>query len=84
MFIGVQPVKAVRCHREKVSGIVPGESAARKATKRKVPDVTNAVALIASKTATTISKADTLRVNTQNATGVSACLRCKILCCCLT
>ena len=72
MFIGVQPVQQpVRRRGGKVPGIVPGGSAARKSTKRKVSDVNTAVALIAFKP--TISKTDASKVNAQNATGVSAC-----------
>ena len=80
MFIGMQPKKDARRSRRpngNVPVIVPGGSAAQKGTKRKAKDVTNALTVF--KPTTTISKADVSKINTPDASGVSACLRCKIL-----
>ena len=82
MFIGKQPVKQGRN-----SKVVPTAPKDGKASKRKVQDMQdekNAFAITAFKTKTTITKAVVTKVNAPNVTGVSACLRCKILCCCLT
>ena len=75
MCIGEQPTRKIR-HRSK--GNVPP---AKKVPKRKASDITNEVALTVIKTTTTISKADTSKINAPDATAVSACLRWKIVCC---
>ena len=89
MFIGNQPVKRVRNSKAsaKMPVVVPSASAGGKVVKRKVQDLQdekNACALTAFQTKTTITKAVVNKVNAQKVTGVSACPRCKILCCCLT
>ena len=89
MFIGKQPVKRIRNSKAsaKTPVVVPRASAGGKVVKRKAQDVqdgNNAFALTAFKSKTTITKAVVTKVNAPKVTGVSACLRCKILCCCLT
>ena len=89
MFIGNQPVRRVRKSKAsaKMPVVVPRASAGGKVVKRKVQDMQdekNAFAITAFKTKTTITKAVVTKVNAPKVTGVSACLRCKILCCCLT
>ena len=81
MFIGEQPKRDPRRQpSEKAKAAGP-----RKGTKRNASEITDEVALSVSKTMTTISisKADTSKINTPDTYGVSACLRCTILCCCL-
>ena len=89
MFIGKQPVKRIRKSKAsaKTPVVVPRASAGGKVLKRKAQDVqdgNNAFALTAFKSKTTITKAVVSKVNAPKVSGVSACLRCKILCCCLT
>ena len=89
MFIGKQPVKRLRNSKAsaKMPVVVPRASAGGKVVKRKVQDVqddNNAFALTAFKSKTTITKAVVSRVNAPKVSGVGACLRCKLLCCCLT
>ena len=89
MFIGNQPVKRVRNSKAsaKMPAVVPRAPAGGKVVKRKVQDMqddNNAFALTAFKSKTTITKAVVSKVNAPKVSGVSACLRCKILCCCLT
>ena len=83
MFIGNQPVRRVRKSKAsaKMPVVVPRASAGGKVVKRKAPDVQdekNAFVL------TAFPKSVVNKVNAQKVTGVSACPRCKILCCCLT
>ena len=89
MFIGKQPVKQLRNSKDSVQmhAAVPTAPKDEKANKRKVQDIQddkNAFALTAFKTKTTITKAVANKVKGIKVTGVSACPRCKILCCCLT
>ena len=89
MFIGKQPVKRIRNSKAsaKTPVVVPRASAGGKVVKRKAQDVqdgNNAFALTAFKSKTTITKAVVSKVNAPKVSGVSACLRCKLLCCCLT
>ena len=78
MFIGKQTLKETRKSRAKVP-------ADRKVNKRKARDITEKVSrLTVFKPTTTISKADASNINKPDATVVSACIRCKILCCCLS
>ena len=89
MFIGKQPVKRLRNSKDsaQMHAVVPTAPKDGKASKRKVqdiPDDKNAFALTAFKTKTTITKAVVNKVKGPKVTGVSACPRCKILCCCLT
>ena len=79
MFIDKQP-KETRQSRAKVP-------ADRKVNKRKARDTTekvNSHSLIVYKPMTTISKASASNVNKPDVTVVSACIRCTILCCCLS
>ena len=79
MFDGVQPKRDPRRQpSEKAKAAGP-----RKGTKRNASDITDEVALDVFRATTTISKTDTSKINTPDASGVSACLRCTILCCCL-
>ena len=89
MFIGKQPVKQLRDSKDSVQmhAVVPTAPKDGKASKRKVQDMQdekNTFALTAFKTKTTITKAVANKVKGPKVTGVSACPRCKILCCCLT
>ena len=90
MFIGKQPVKRIRNSKAsaKTPVVVPRASAGGKVVKRKAQDVqdgNNAFALTAFKSKNTmITKAVANKVKGIKVTGVSACPRCKILCCCLT
>ena len=59
----------------------------RKVIKRKMRDTTepvNSHNLVVYKPTTTISKASASSVNKPDVTVVSACIRCTILCCCLS
>ena len=89
MFIDKQPEKRIRTSTDsaQMHAVVPTAPKDGKANKRKVQDLQdekNAFAITAFKTTTTIPKAVVTKVNATKVTGVSAYLRCKILCCCLT